>query len=235
MSEGGSVRLGTEIITYEVRRSTRRTLGISVEPDGRVSVSAPAGVPLEIIETRLARRGGWVLETLRNFERLRPRTPPRRFVSGETHRFLGRQYRLRVEPEEGRGVRLTRTHLVVGGLPPDEPKRISNRITLFYQREARRVFEERLKLHAAQAGVAEPPRLVIQPMTKRWGSLSRTGRTLLLNRRLIEADLDAIDFVIAHELCHLVHRDHGPAFETLLTTRMPDWRGRKRALERWML
>jgi predicted metal-dependent hydrolase len=71
-------------------------------------------------------------------------------------------------------------------------------------------------------------------MEKRWGSLSASGRSLILNRRLVEADVDTIDFVIVHELCHLRHHDHGEAFHALLSTRMPDWRDRKARLERWM-
>jgi hypothetical protein len=58
---------------------------------------------------------------------------------------------------------------------------------------------------------------------------------LVVNRRLVEADVDAIDFVIVHELCHLAHHDHGPAFLALLSARMPDWLERKARLERWML
>ena len=236
MSRARSIRLGAEDVPYTLVRTDRRTLGISVEPNGCVFVSAPHEASEDAIANRLMKRGPWVLKTRRDFERLRPRTPERRYVEGETHRLLGRQYRLLIEPTAARGVSLTHDHLIVGGLQPREIDQIKKNLALWYEHKARRVFSERLNtclVHAASAG--PPPRLVVRPMEKRWGSLSSTGRSLILNRRLVEADVACIDFVIVHELCHLSHRDHGPEFLALLSARMPDWRNRKQVLERWML
>jgi len=70
-------------------------------------------------------------------------------------------------------------------------------------------------------------------MKKRWGSMSPAGH-LLLNRRLIQAPVHTIDYVITHELCHVVQPDHGPAFYALLDQVMPDWAQRKQRLERAM-
>ena len=230
-----TVRLGATEVAYDLVFSDRRTLGITVRPDGAVHVAAPVGTPPEAIRANLVKRGVWILSTRRKFDRLRPTTPPRRFVAGETHRFLGRQYRLLLEPTSPRGVTLSPEHLTVGGIAADEPRRIAVRLALWYQREARRVFEERFtRCWSSLNESGRPPRLTVRPMEKRWGSLSATGRSLVVNRRLVEADIDAIDFVIVHELCHLRHHDHGEAFYALLTTRMPDWRARKDHLERWM-
>lgn len=232
---GGIVRLGVEDVPYALSFSDRRTLGITIQPDGALTVTAPAGTTREAIEARLRRRGAWILKTRRDFNRLRPRTPERRYMAGETHRFLGRQYRLLVDPTAPRAVTLTREHILVGGIPADERNRIGNRLANWYQREARRVIEARFDACWAQHGTGRPPLLVVRPIEKSWGSLSASGRSLVVNRRLIEADLDAIDFVIVHELCHLIHHDHGPAFLALLGARMPDWPERKARLERWML
>ena len=230
----GVVALGVEQVPYQVAYSSRRTLGITVKPTGHLIVAAPAGTPLEVIEERLRKRGAWILKSRRDFDRLRPRTPERRYVAGETHRFLGRQYRLLVDPKAPRGVSLARDHIQVGGLPGDKPGRIRNRVQVWYQREARRVIEDRFHACWSQHGLGPPPRLVVRPMEKRWGSLSATGKSLIVNRKLVEADLDAIDFVITHELCHLTHHHHGPEFLALLGARLPDWRDRKARLERWM-
>ena len=191
--------------------------------------------PPEAIRAKLVKRGAWILRTRRKFDLLRPATPARRYVAGETHRFLGRQYRLRVEPAAPRGVTLSPEHLTVGGIAADEPRRIAVRLSLWYRREARRVVENRFARCWSLFGEGDrPPRLTVRPMEKRWGSLSAPGRSLSVNRHLVEADIDAIDFVLVHELCHLRHHDHGEAFYALLTTRMPDWRARKGRLERWM-
>lgn len=231
----GVVTLGTDDVEYTVSFSGRRTLGITVQPDGALKVSAPTGTTANIIEERLRRRGAWILDTMRDFDRLRPRTPQRKHVAGETHRYLGRQYRLLIDPEAPRGVHLTRDYIQVGGLEPHETGRVRNRLSNWYQREARRVIEERFDLCWSKHGLGSRPRLSVRPMEKRWGSLSASGRSLIINRKLVEADVDAIDFVIVHELCHLTHHHHGPEFEALLGARMPDWRRRKSQLERWMV
>ena len=84
-----------------------------------IQVTAPIGTPPEAVRAKLVKRGAWILSTRRDFDRLRPATPPRRFVAGETHRFLGRQYRLLVEPFAPRGVTLSPEHLPVGGIAAD--------------------------------------------------------------------------------------------------------------------
>lgn len=228
------VQLGAEVIAFEVTYSSRRTLGITVEPDGRLVVAAPTGTLRDVIAARLRKRGAWILKTRRDFELLRPHTPPRRFVAGETHRFLGRQYRLALEPDAPRGVELGTDYIRVGGIPPDEPSRVRNRLAIWYQREARKVIDARFEAAWSRFGAGQRPRLMVRPMEKRWGSLSASGRSMIVNRRLVEADLDAIDFVIVHELTHLDHHHHGPEFVALLSARMPDWRERKKQLERWM-
>ncbi len=76
-----------------------------------------------------------------------------------------------------------------------------------------------------------PDRLVIKQLKQRWGSMGRSGR-LVLNRHLLQASVQEIDYVITHELCHRVHLHHGQEFFDLLSRVMPDWKVRKRNLER---
>lgn len=231
------VELGAETVTFELIRTDRKTIGITVRPDSSLHVAAPLTADVEDIVTRIRRRGSWVLRTRREFDRLRPRTPERRYVSGETHRYLGRQYRLLVDPAQANGVTLTPTHVIVGGLQAEETGRVRNRLQSWYQRQARLVMAERYAacLRLFRLASTAAPHLIVRPMEKRWGSLSSTRRRLLLNRRLVEADDRLIDYVIVHELCHLTHGDHGQRFIEELTNIMPDWRQRKERLERFML
>lgn len=227
------IALGAENVPFDLVRSDRRTLGITVNPDSSLIVAAPQGATDDAIMEHIRRRGPWILRTRRDFDALRPRTPARRYLSGETHWFLGREYRLRVDPSLPSGVRLTASHLVVGGLNDEEPGRIRNRVQNWYQREGRKVMSDRFEIALKAFPCLEGrPRLVVRPMEKRWGSLTPGGRSLLLNRRLAEVDVRVIDYVIVHELCHLVHAHHGPAFLALLSERMPDWEARKARLEK---
>src|SRR5947207_831961 len=90
-----SVPFGRAFIEVRVQRSNRKTLAISVRPDGAVIATAPQTADTAKILRRIQKRGRWIQQQRRYFERFLPTTPPRKYVSGETHRYLGRQYRLK--------------------------------------------------------------------------------------------------------------------------------------------
>jgi len=218
-------------LTFTLRRSRRRTLAIHVHPDGLVEVIAPQGAAEDAVAARVAARTGWIRRQQAFFEDLRPRTPPRRHVPGETHLHLGRRYRLRVEdgPES---VRLSGgwLHISVPGRAPDL-------VAAALARWRRVRAGERIGARLAEiAGrlripVTHRPQLVLRVMRTRWASLSPAG-VLSVNPDLVRAPLTCIDYVLVHELCHLEHPHHGPAFWRLLARRMPDWQELKTRLER---
>lgn len=227
----GEVGYGGETIRFEVRRlGSRRTLGIEVHPDGRVLVRAPADCPAEVIDDRVKRRARWITRQLADLERYRPRTPPRHYVSGETHLYLGRQYRLKVSPGDRRSVKLTRGHLLVSLPEPCTPARCKNVLRLWYRDRARSVFREALAASLGHFEELERPRLIIRTLQSRWGSLSPSG-TMTLNVDLVRAPRACIEYVVVHELCHLKHPHHGAEFYRLLEGVMPDWQQRKEKLE----
>src|SRR5689334_2652945 len=95
--ERRSIKYGTTTLSYDLRFAARTTLGISVLPDLSVLVTAPEGKSLEEIESKVRKRAGWILKQQSYFRDFLPAPKPRQYVSGETHRFLGRQYRLKVQ------------------------------------------------------------------------------------------------------------------------------------------
>jgi len=229
-----SLSVGGQQLEYVLRRSDRRTLGITVFPSGDVVVSAPEEAAQAELEKRIRRRAGWIRRTQREFESYRPRTPARRYVSGETHRYLGRQLRLLVRPEERRGTKLEGRFLVVGGIDPTDPAAIGRAVRSWYRRRANEVLAARLAhcvRHFAPEGITTPA-LTVRSLTRRWGSMSADASHVVLNKRLVEAGIAAIDYVIIHELCHALEPHHGPAFYDLLAVKLPDWERRKRQLER---
>lgn len=236
--------VGTEVIreedvelAYTLKRSSRKTLAITVSPDGDVIVTAPNSAGREAIRSRVRKRLGWISDKRREFEALRPRTPARRYLGGETHRHLGRQYRLKFDPSAPHGVNLTRDRIVIGGENAASSIAAAKALAVWRREQAKAVFAERLDAMVERYHLEEVrrPKLLVRRLAKRWGSLSGSPATLVLNVRLIEADVSLIDYVIAHELTHDTHSDHGPAFQGLLSKRMPDWRRRKHRLERSLL
>ena len=226
---------GTETIGYEIRfLPTRRTLGIEVHPDLSVVVRAPADCDLDTIQARVGKRASWISKQLTNFQRYSPRTPARQYVSGETHLYLGRQYRLKIVPGEFAPVKMNRGHLVVtltNKASPDEVKTLLHR---WYLEHARQVYMEVLDEWLPRFKEHQQPRLIVRAMQSRWGSLSQAG-TMTLNANLIRAPRACIEYVVAHELCHLKHRDHDAGFFRLLGQVMPDWEKCKQRLETALL
>lgn len=231
----GSVNYAGCSIDYHARYSARKTLAISVHPDGVVEVVAPEGVEQQIIEQRLLRRADWVLKQQRYFDQFRPRTPERRFVGGETHLYLGRQYRLKIAEGDEDHARLKGAffHVLVSGTPTSD--RVRHLMTEWYREHARAKLTERYQAAFERYGRVLPriPALSVAPMKQRWGSYSANGR-ITLNVDLIRAPISCIDYVILHELVHARHPEHGRAFFNLLEEIMPDWNERKQRLERML-
>ena len=215
-----------------LRLSERRVLKIEVDPEGVVTVHAPDSAKLTEIHRRVAQKGSWVFRELDVIAARPANTPERRYVSGETHLFLGRQYRLQIERADEAHVRCDGGRMIVTARDPDDQGHCRRLIKAFYALSARTVFRERLLTQAApfeRKGLKRPG-LVVRELSKRWGSYTPKGR-IVLNADLIRAAPDLIDYVISHELAHGLHPDHGAEWRNLLTTVMPDWEARKARLE----
>lgn len=231
-----SVRYGEHIIDFTIVRRERATLEIAVEPDASVVVAAPVDAPLTAIEAKVHKRAAWIRRQQRYFGQFLPRTPERQYVSGETHRYLGRQYRLKIVPHSQTSVKLLRAFIVVETQRPDDTETVRTLVDAWYRQRAHAKYAERLEINLLRFPVPEhfrPRGVIVRQLQQRWGSMSPASR-LLLNLRLVEAPLDTIDYVITHELCHIAVPHHGPAFFDLLDRVMPDWAQRKQRLEQRM-
>ena len=231
-----SLQYGSQCIDYRVVRRPRRTLEIAVEPDATVVVAAPVDASIDAIEQKLRKRAAWVLRQQRYFSQFLPRATERLFIAGETHLYLGRQYRLKVVPSIQENVKLVRGFIMVQTHWPNRSGVTRDLLENWYRERAHVKFAERIDQCLQRFPAPDdfrPKGMIVRQMKYRWGSMSPTHR-LLLNRRLVQAPTDAIDYVITHELCHIAEPHHGPAFFDLLTRVMPDWERRKQRLERIM-
>lgn len=247
-SECHWIQCGEHRIEFTVVRRDRNTLEIGVEPDMSVVVAAPREASLQDIFNRVRKRASWIRRQQRFFSQFLPRMPERRFIAGETHHYLGRQYRLKVmavgrsraaadrsrTAADQPSVRMTRGFIVVRSRDPGRSDLTRRLVESWYREHARAKLAERLEANLVRfpdPGSYRPSGLIVRKMRRRWGALSAASR-LVLNRRLIEAPVDGIDYVITHELCHLTEPHHGRGFYELLTSVMPDWERRKERLER---
>lgn len=227
-----AVQYGTTTIHYELIYMKRKTLAIHVYPDGHVEVHAPLETPLDKIEAAIHKRAAWIVRHQKQYQTYaKPNPLPRRYVSGESYRYLGRQYRLKVVEDLVERVQMSRGFLTVWVNQVENKARIAALVDQWYRTQAERVFAERLTVCLARVeslGVGQPE-LSIRAMKTRWGSCTAKGR-ILLNPKLIQMPKDLIDYVIVHELCHLKELNHSSAFYALLDRVLPEWRERRQKL-----
>ncbi len=222
---------GERRISYRLQRSDRKRLRIVVKPDLSVLADAPIAFSEREVAEAVHAKARWIARQIVSFEDFHPLPTPHQYVSGETFVFLGRQYRLKVKqgdvvPAKLRGRYL---HLTV----PDKTNSatVKRAVERWYRARADDIFHRYLGICmqvASRHDIAEPI-LVIRNMRTRWGSCSASGR-VTLNLKLVQAPVHGIEYIIMHELCHLAHHNHSPAFYRLLARCMPDWEQRREVL-----
>lgn len=227
---------GAQRLPFSLRRANVKRLRIVVDPEGKVFITAPFQATDEAVVARVSRRGDWIQRQQERFSRWRPRTPIRQYLSGETHLFLGRQLRLLVEPNLVKGVERCGDRLVVGLGEAKNRGLARELVQAWYAAQARTILRDRWH---AQSGFwsrhgAQASRVIVRPLRNRWGSMTPAG-SLVLNADLVRASPQLIDYVIAHEMAHALHPDHGKAWRSLLASAMPDWELRKSRLESQLL
>ena len=131
-------------ISFRLERRHRKTLAISVCPDGEVEVIAPIEAPLKKILEKVRKRAPWIHRQQRFFSQFQPRTSKREYVAGETHLYLGRQYRLKIMPHVQQQVKLHRGRLIVQSLKPRQPEVTRALVEQWYRERAQVKFRERL-------------------------------------------------------------------------------------------
>lgn len=229
------VAYGDEQIAFTLRRQATRVVSrvaIHVEPDGRVEVDAAPATPLAEVLAAVRKRSRWISQHVAAAKARMAHVLPREYVSGESIHYLGKRYRLKVFVEAASAAEAKlRGAFVVVNVPRHDVVQIRACIDAWYRERAREVFAARLKVVAKPLmWVRQLPSFRLQFMTRQWGSCSPSGR-LTLNPWLVAAPREAIDYVLLHELCHLKHHNHGPAFYVTLERHQPNWSQVKAGLD----
>ena len=234
MSERSSVRFGDTTIEYEVRRSERRKKTVQITVDGGgVQVAAPTKTPDSELRAMVRKRALWILSHASD-EMLE--ATPKRFVSGETLPYLGRNVRLIVESTDIRSPRVRFDHwrfrvAVPQTLEGDqryEPIRRS--IVGWYRQRASERLPDVVQRWWPRLGRGEESLILVRDQRQRWGSCAPDG-TLRFNWRAMMLKPALIEYVVVHELAHLTHRNHSTDFWGLLSRAMPDAQQRRKSLK----
>jgi len=222
-------------VNYQLIRSERRSIALIVRPDGGVEVRAPRAITQDTIDEFLSKKQLWLKRRLDEFERYRKPFYEKRYLSGESFRYLGRQYILKVVPDGGDFVRIEGRKLAIHSSKALDDADWNRRLVQrWLDGRKTQVFMQQYREACCRFGLREEqaPQLRIKSMRTRWGSYSHKTNTVYLNARLVEAPTEAIRMVCIHELCHLKHRAHDKAFYAAMDRYQDaNWRRVKEKLE----
>ena len=227
-----SVQYGQKKISFYLSRKDVKNVNLNVKPDMTVMVSANKRVPLDFIKGYVKSKGNWILKQQNLFEKTRSEENDKEFVSGETIRYLGKQYRLRViEGEEE--IKFSQGYIHLWVKNKNDYKKKKELVQGWLRQRAKLVFEgslERMYRPIKKYGIKKPE-LRIRQMRARWGSCIKDKKIILLNLDLIKAPKACVDYVVMHELIHFKYSGHNKEFYSFLTALMPDWKKRKEILD----
>ena len=221
-------------LQYSLERKCVKNLNLHVRKDGSVYVSANTTVPEEKIDEFLIRKGVFIRNAQKKFREQEQYKPlPKQYVSGETFYIQGRALRLKVTQANKDKIYSDGVYLfleVNDTLDTAKKERMVNR---YLDRQCKAVFGEIVEslYPVFQKYGVVPPVLRIRNMDTRWGSCLPGKGIITLNKRLLEAPRNCIEYVVMHEFCHFIHPNHSKHFYDFLAMLMPDWKARKKILD----
>ncbi len=212
--------------SYEVVRTNRRKSATIKVNAGRVQIVVPKWLSEHELQRLIDRKSRWIREKLRSQAAL-PVLVPKQYVDGERFRYRGRAYALKVvEASVERGVKLQSGRFQVsldGGVDHNERvQEVHRQLQQWYCNQAQRLLPDKTAHYAARMGV-EPQQVVVKSYSARWGSCSSRG-VVSYNWRVVMAPDAVIDYVVVHELAHLVQLNHSASFWRYVEQIIPDYR-----------
>ncbi|MCU5052767.1 M48 family metallopeptidase [Bacillus cereus] len=233
--ERHQMQYANKIIEFTIRRKNVKNVNLNIKPDMSIEVSAHDRVPLNFIYDFVKSKSPWILRNVKNFENVQTyKQSEREYISGESFKYLGKQYRLRVQlVEEKETVKYFRGFIYIFVKDTNNLNRKAKLMNQWYRQKARKTFYESLNkmFPCVQKYGVEKPFMELRAMKARWGSALIDKNTILLNAELIKAPKYCIDYVILHELIHFKYNDHSENFYKMLYALMPDWEKRKEILD----
>ncbi len=235
------IEFGNREINFEIKRGKRKkTVAIQVNPMATVTVFSPWHIDDEKIRMIVRKKVGWIIQKQEQIKNNRDSNPVKEFVSGESFPYLGRHYRLKVikassDIEDNCRLVNGRFLVEVNGNSGGKRDRVTVKRNLinWYLEHAEEKIGERVNRFAQQIG-KWPANIEVKNQERRWGSCSRIG-VIRLNWKIIMAPISVMDYVVVHELCHLIYPHHSTQFWQKVQSIIPDCKRRREWLKRFSL
>lgn len=233
MGELGRIQFGDATIEYEVHRSQRRRKTVQITMDaGRVLVAAPMDTATSKLEAIVHNRAPWIL---RQDPGHGIKASRKRFVSGETLPYLGRNVRLIVEPADSPSPEVRFDHwsfriaVPVGLDETDRYDGVRKALIQWYRKRGAQRLPQAVEIWRKRLRLPEAPEVLIRDQRQRWGSCAPDG-TLRFNWRVVMLAPTLIEYVVVHELTHLIVNSHSNEFWAMVCGLLPDAQQRRRSL-----
>lgn len=232
-SEKKSVQTESGILEFTLERKNVKNINLRIRHDGTVYVSVPECVSEEEIQEFVKSKSDYIRKAVESFRTDIEPAAELQFVSGENVTLLGKNLRLSIEKDFFESVSCDGVYVHIRALRLDYKPRIKEQFTEWLNDYCMTVFDEVMhEVHKRFIPYGVPfPELKIREMTARWGSCMPKKGVITLNKRLIEAPMYCIEYVVYHEFCHFIHPNHSKDFYSLLQVMLPDWKESKRILE----
>lgn len=231
------IQYGNRKIVFKVKRSNRRkTVGLCIDHEKGVIVHSPQFLRVDEISEIVRKRAQWIIEKQKSVRNHNQLNSVKEFVSGEAFLYLGKQYRLKVKKvvlEKEASCKFVNGRLLVEIDRQLGGKRVKGIVKTalmkWYLERAEEKIPQRVKLYARQIG-AWPEKVEIRNYDRQWGSCSHNG-VIRFNWKIITAPVTILDYVIVHELCHLIYPNHSTQFWQKIQTTIPNYKNRRNKLK----
>ncbi|WP_417430072.1 M48 family metallopeptidase [Halpernia sp.] len=214
------------IIDYQIKYSKRKTLNISVERDRSIIVRAPDFLSAERIEAIVQSKKQWIKEKLNHAQKYPLESENKEFVSGETLMYLGRNYELMVVDEDIKGIQFNQKFII----GKNNQAKANKLFKEWYLAQALKKIEPLAIKYAKNLGVKYNA-FKTSEMKYRWGSCT-PANNIIFNWRIIKAPMYVLEYLVAHELVHLMEGNHTPRFWNILSIQVPNYERAKTWLKK---
>lgn len=231
------LKYGKREIPVTLIERERRTLAITVKPDMTVEIYMPKGADKDRVMKRAAKKAKWIIKHIDYFKTNAKYVVKKEYVSGETHSFMGRKYRLRVRKSVFERIRKSGGFIYLYTSRNGDLKHRKRMLYDWYKWQAEKKFASILsdRVNRLKKYGIRMPQFYIRRMKTRWGSCSPKNGKINLNLELIKTPKECIEYIIDHELLHFIHRNHNKKYYELMEKVNPDWKERKEKLEKYYM
>ena len=218
-------------LEFEVSYRNRRTLAIQISPMEKIMVFSPIGLSEDYIIEKVRSKGAWIIKKLAEFANSDFLPQKKQFLTGESFLYLGKTHKLNVLLNRNIArpkVELIQNNIIIFS-PLKEPEILREALQKWYKKEAKEIILKKVEFFRKICN-ADPSLVKIKEQKRRWGSCSSKGN-IYFNWRIVMAPEKVIDYIVVHEISHIIHKNHSPVFYRQIESILPDYKNCRKWLK----